>query len=504
MDSLRAPAEILNSQGSSHDAANDTIDSPVSNGLAEDTSPADVDTSDVISLQADETPNTANPLDVIDPVVFEDHEETGTSADKEDTAETIADEDAAIERTTDEAQIDDNIIAKEVDEQPPEGTAVPEDGEAATTDENTGNGAKDLEQIKLQHQNEIHEYVERIDSLESKLQYLSRSAADISKDRASSTPAGSTERTLAEKDEKIALLMEEGQKLAVGEQKYRSIIKKLRLQIADGEKQSQDLRKEKEKAFSDAESLRNQLSGNAEKEKRQEGARKATAGLQKTIDALKKEKAGRDETITRLEKDLREKTELADKADSLTKTLASERAKLKTLENNHAALAAEKDAAVEKGRHETIEWRGKLDRAAERGKAVEAELRTELHGMEAKLETMRARAEEVTSGSGGEAQVKLLRQIETLQSQYASASNNWQGMETTLLAKISNLENERDDAARRESEMRKKAREAVSTPMLPSSICNGANCEESDYPCSKLRGRIAGYPTGAGKITRKP
>jgi molecular chaperone GrpE (heat shock protein) len=56
-----------------------------------------------------------------------------------------------------------------------------------------------------------------------------------------------------------------------------------------------------------------------------------------------------------------------------------------------------------------------------------------------------------------------MRQIETLQSQYATASDNWQGIEASLLAKAANLEKERDEAQRRESEMRKKARDAVST-----------------------------------------
>jgi hypothetical protein len=77
---------------------------------------------------------------------------------------------------------------------------------------------------------------------------------------------------------------------------------------------------------------------------------------------------------------------------------------------------------------------------------------------------MRSVAEEASSGSGGEGQIKLIRQIETLQSQYATASGNWQGIEASLLAKVANLEKERDDAQRRESEMRKKARDAVSSP----------------------------------------
>jgi chromosome segregation ATPase len=74
---------------------------------------------------------------------------------------------------------------------------------------------------------------------------------------------------------------------------------------------------------------------------------------------------------------------------------------------------------------------------------------------------MRARAEEVSSGATGDAQAKLLRQIETLQTQYAVASENWQGIEASLIARATNLEKERDEATRRETEMRRKAREVT-------------------------------------------
>jgi len=86
--------------------------------------------------------------------------------------------------------------------------------------------------------------------------------------------------------------------------------------------------------------------------------------------------------------------------------------------------------------------------------------------VEGKLEAMRMRAEEASSGAAGDSQAKLLRQVETLQTQYSIASENWQGIETTLLARITGLERERDEALQRESEMRRKAREAVSIPVV--------------------------------------
>ncbi|KAM3439049.1 hypothetical protein MY4824_002853 [Beauveria thailandica] len=320
---------------------------------------------------------------------------------------------------------------------------------------------KEAERLKASHQQQVQEYVERIDSLESKLQYLARSATETAQKAANAAPSGSMESKLAGKDEKIALLMEEGQKLAAGEQKYRTIIKKLRQQVTDSEKQNEELKKTKDKAIADAEALRTRLDSSEEQEKQQEQMRRATVGLQKELDSLKKEKTARDYTMRNLERELKTKTEEASKAAALSDDLATKREKLKTQEESFMILRAEKDALEVKVSQDGIEWSEKLDRAVERGRTAQNELRVEMKAMEAKLELMRTQAEEATSGPGGEVQVKLLRQIETLQSQYASASNNWQSMESSLLAKVSNLEKERDEARKRESEMRKKARDST-------------------------------------------
>lgn len=83
------------------------------------------------------------------------------------------------------------------------------------------------------------------------------------------------------------------------------------------------------------------------------------------------------------------------------------------------------------------------------------------------MEALRARVEEASSGSAGDAHAKLLRQVETLQTQYSIASENWQGIEGSLLARIAGLEKERDDLSKREGDIRRKAREMV--PIHPPS-----------------------------------
>ncbi|RFU76774.1 m repeat [Trichoderma arundinaceum] len=323
--------------------------------------------------------------------------------------------------------------------------------------------ARELEDVKTQHRDEVQEYVERIDSLQSKLQYLSKSAAETAKKTASSAPSGSPEKKLAEKDERIALLMEEGQKLAGAEHKYRATIKTLRLQIGERDKLVEEARKARDKAALDAQALRNRLDGDEEKERRQQEAIKATAALRKEIDALKKDNANKDAAIRRLEQEVKSKEEQGEvaKTDAVNKAVAAERVKQKELEEANAAVRAELEAMGEKARLDAIEWGEKLERAIQRGSTVEAELRLELQSMESKLEGVRVTAEEAASSTGGEAQIKLFRQIETLQSQYASARQNWQGIEASLMSKTTSLERERDEAQRRESEMRKKARDAA-------------------------------------------
>ena len=87
---------------------------------------------------------------------------------------------------------------------------------------------------------------------------------------------------------------------------------------------------------------------------------------------------------------------------------------------------------------------------------------TVTQNLEHKLEAFRSRTEEVSSSSTADSHAKLLRQLERLQFQYSLASENWQGIEGTLTAKATALELERDEATKRENDLRKRAREMAS------------------------------------------
>ncbi len=324
---------------------------------------------------------------------------------------------------------------------------------------------KALEDAQLQHQEEIHGHVERIDALEAKLQFLAREATDSARKAALAAPAGSAEKKLAEKDQQIAQLIEEGKNLASTDHKHRALVKKLRTTIGENEKELGILRAAKAKSDKETETLRSRARRADELEKTHNDLQNKLEQAQKELGTLRPEIRAKDSTIAELRAQLQKATQQADAMTAKVNNQAREqdRRRIDDLEEEVAALKVEKNLVADRGKAQATELREKAERANERARALELELKGEVQVMEGKLEAMRMRAEEASSGVAGDSQAKLLRQVETLQTQYSIASENWQGIETTLLARITGLEKERDEALQRESDVRRKAREAVST-----------------------------------------
>ncbi len=328
---------------------------------------------------------------------------------------------------------------------------------------------KALDEAQAQHQEETHGYIERIDALEAKLQFLAREATESARKAVLAAPAGSAERKLAEKDQQIAQLMEEGKNLASTEQKHRTILKKLRAKLSDEEKELTSLKAAKEKTDRELESARIKARRADELEKARVDLQKKLDNAQRELTLLKPEVESKNSTIADLKSQLQKATEQADAMTAKVNDQArdQDRKKIADLEESVAALQVEKNLVADRAKIQEHDLREKAERANERLRALELEMKAEVQIMESKLEAMRIRAEEASSGVTGDSQAKLLRQVETLQTQYSIASDNWQGIESTLLARITNLEKERDEALQRESDMRKKAREAVSSWTTP-------------------------------------
>lgn len=324
-------------------------------------------------------------------------------------------------------------------------------------------GQNDGAFIDLQRQEEIHGYIERIDALQSKLQYLARESLDSAR-RAAATSTTAAEKKLAEKDEQIALLIEEGQKLAKTELKHMTIIKKLRLKNSEAERETADIKKRLDKILKENETISGRLKGLETVQKSSLETQRTITQLQRDIEILTAARDAQSSTITDLKAQLARSTEKAntDRAEALEKLLAAERLRVPELENDLSSLKIEKELASGRAKAKIEELQTRLEREAQRSRVLEVEMRAEQQMLESRLELMRTRAEEVSTGSTGDAQAKLLRQIETLQMQYAIASENWQGIESSLVARATSLERERDDALKRESDVRRKAREMVS------------------------------------------
>ncbi|GJC87317.1 TATA element modulatory factor [Colletotrichum liriopes] len=319
------------------------------------------------------------------------------------------------------------------------------------------------EKTAKEQQEEIHRHVEQFEALQAKVQFLARDATDAARKSVVAAPPGTHERKLAERDEKIAALMEEGRNLAATEQKHRTIIRKLRSQIAGDEKTVAELRARHDKLTTDVDTLRTRASRVEELEQSNQDLQIRSNGMQDELNALRAEVSANKTVIQRLRDDLQKASDQAHSAvaKATEEALTAEKHRIKDLEDTVAALHVEKSLVADRAKANATEAEEKVARAAERTRTMEIEMKTELQAMEGKLEAMRALAEEASSGAVGDSQAKLLRQVETLQTQHAIAAENWQGIEASLVARVGNLEREKDDALRRESEMRKKARETA-------------------------------------------
>jgi chromosome segregation ATPase len=330
----------------------------------------------------------------------------------------------------------------------------------------------DYETSELQRQEEVHGYIERIDALQAKLQYLAKESADAARKASGAAAGGSLEKKLADKEEQLALLMEEGQQLSKKEINHLMTIKKLRAKIQEDSKEIVEAKMKYEKAERDAANALDRLKRAEGSDKLLNEKQKQVNQLQRDVDSLRSERDSKDSTIADLRKQLEEAAAQEKQAEiQLTnEALQQEKKRAAKLEDDLANLKIEKSLVSDRAQAQIKELREKMDKDAERARIAALEMKTEQQMLESKLEVMRARAEEVSSGATGDAQAKLLRQIETLQTQYAVASENWQGIEASLVARATNLEKERDEATKREADIRRKAREVVCAELWSISI----------------------------------
>ncbi|USP74567.1 hypothetical protein yc1106_01841 [Curvularia clavata] len=320
------------------------------------------------------------------------------------------------------------------------------------------------EETVRENREELNSHLERIDALQSKLTYLSEQLAASAKAASSDAEATPMDKKLAEKDAQIAALMEEGQKLSKTEMKHMTTIKKLRSKTQEQDKEITMLKQRLAKA-------EKSITEQSERARRAEAAEKTSqeklkivSKIEKDIETIRAEREEAGLTISELRKQLNEALSRAEDAEKRVQSGALEAEKRATasLQEDIENLRIEKKLAEDRAKKELQAARDEARNQQEKAKVAELELRGEIANLESKLELLRTRTEEASSSATGDSQAKLLRQIETLQTQYSLASENWQGIETTLTSRVAALEKDRDETAKRESEVRRKAREANS------------------------------------------
>lgn len=325
--------------------------------------------------------------------------------------------------------------------------------------------------VQLEHeksvsamQDEINGYLERIDALQRNMQILTKESLARAKEIKADAEATPVEKQLAEKDEKIALLVEEGTKLTRSEMQYRNIIKKLRSETVTLTKDQTAARQRAQKAESSISALEARAR-KAEADAKQRAQELTNASKDtSSVAEITRERNALQQTLSDIKSQLSKANKRAEDAEAKAQSdkLEAEWRKTAELTDDLSSLKVERELSNDKFKREIGDLKQALQREKEQSRSMENEMLAEQAALESKLESFRLRAEEATTGDQGDSHAKLLRQIEILQSQYSAASQNWQGIESTLLARITALEKERDEVTAREADLRRKLRDATS------------------------------------------
>ena len=247
-------------------------------------------------------------------------------------------------------------------------------------EEEIGLMRSDYESAELRRQEETHQYLERIDALQSKLQYLTKEAAEIARKASSEAEAGSADQKLAEKDEKIALLLQEGQKLSQNELKHMTTIKKLRAKSADDEKRVAELKKTAEKQEKAAREAQERARRAEIAEKRELERIKSLQRVERDLENVKAESDGRASKIIDLESQLANVRALGEAEDLKTykSLLESEKRMISELRDDLSNAKIEKELSEDRHRAQMRDLEKKFAGERDRSKVTEMELRGEL------------------------------------------------------------------------------------------------------------------------------
>lgn len=317
-----------------------------------------------------------------------------------------------------------------------------------------------IQDIELQQQRAWAENTrmsQRIDALEAKLKYLTQNEVE----RATATKKSSSglEKKLAERDEQIALLFQEGQELAKKELQYMNTIKKLRQKEREIDRSTEQFSSRVTRLEQDLAESKEKLRRDKELAKRQEDKIRSLSKFQSENVQIKNENMFLRSKVTDLEGQLKE---LAIKLDG--GTLVAQTEELSKAEEELSSTKSELESwkmkftmLTNRRREERDALETQLQKEIETSSKVQNDLRNEINNLENRVEHFRSLLEEANSHKADkDSYLSLLRQVEVLQTQHSIATENWQGIESSLLEKISSLEKEVKDCKEQENSLRRK------------------------------------------------
>ena len=271
----------------------------------------------------------------------------------------------------------------------PENSPVPSDSDLSETFHSTSLGEykQIVEQLRtekataeLQWTTDVNRYHECIDSLQAKLQYLGREAVNESRSTVKSIDSGDFQRRLAERDEKIALLMEEGTNLSQNEMKLMNTIRSLRAKSAEDDRslsRSRHAEAEMRKEILSLKEMLKALEQNARDAKNHaESLAQAQADLRYASEILQ----AKDLEISKLQQRLAQNrsSQEPEGTDEWKRKLASEQALVSQLKEEVDTASTEMDLLASRHASQLRDLQAKLEHEGNLRRAVELDLKGEL------------------------------------------------------------------------------------------------------------------------------
>jgi chromosome segregation ATPase len=267
---------------------------------------------------------------------------------------------------------------------------------------------------------------------------------------------------LKEKDEQIAGLMAEGEKLSKQELQFNNTIKKLRIKDKQNEQLIVAQKQQIEDVENEVKRLKDMIKKKEENEKKYQESLAQMNSISeqqaKDLSHLKPEREELTEKVRSLQANLdnayKELSELR-MSNALSQT-AVEEAKVNAKQNIKEELKKELEEQRQKHEREKEslileinELKRALNRAEQQVNWREEQLRSEISDLHKRLQESESRNQDL-SNTISDATRPLLRQIEHLQSAHSSQASNWEKIEANLTQRLVESQTHKNEAIERE------------------------------------------------------